>query len=200
MGVFCGQPKRRSWEGALVWWGPERTCFLAGTELYEERGFGHQDVVEDGGDGVLDSFAVCSFFFGQQAPISELADLGAVQGHADADEALLTASAEAWVRRVTGAGNCFCTGEHAIAGCGRRERDGRPGRARRASGPQFSQRLARAQTVERRRVNRPRPCRDDPARAPIQWWGFRTTHHVYRAPNAPRTPFRLSLAAPTANS
>jgi hypothetical protein len=75
--------------------GAGRTCFLAGTELYEERGFGHQDVVEDGGEGSFDCSAVCSLVLGEPALVDEASDLGAVEGDGDADEALFAASAEA---------------------------------------------------------------------------------------------------------
>ena len=66
--------------------------------------------MKEGGDDLFDSFAVGALVFGQQAPISELADLGAVQGHADADEALFSAFAEASGSEGNGGGGKFLHG------------------------------------------------------------------------------------------
>ena len=92
--VFSKGVGRRTWvrvaaEGVL-----QKRVLLA-TELPEPSGSGHEGVGEEGSQGVFDSSLVGSLVFAQAALIKELADLGAVQGNGDAQEALLAACAMA---------------------------------------------------------------------------------------------------------
>jgi hypothetical protein len=93
LGGFFREAYEGIWERVVGCWRAGRTGFLTASEFDEEGSFGHEGVVEDGGEGSFDCSAVFALVLGEPALVDEGADLGSVEGDGDADEALLTAGA-----------------------------------------------------------------------------------------------------------